>query len=201
MTLSLFNNDNANVNHQIAPTTGLVLQVDTHAMTVRNLRTLADASSPIYAVSQDNTQLLGNTTMGHVFMDYGAIGVVREYDGAGNTIMSAQFGPYNGVASYRGFKYDWHATPFWDPAAVVQRSSSDKEITVFMSWNGATDYDSWAVYGGPSQALANATMLKTVPRTGFETNVTIPAAANVSYIQAVARQGGSTLRASTEIAL
>jgi hypothetical protein len=180
-----------------------VLDVNLVNKTVTNLRTLADASSPIYAVSQGDAQLLNGTTTGHVFMSYGAIGVVREYDSAGNTIMSGQFGPYNAVSSYRGFKYDWHATPFWGPAIHALRHANES-IDLFMSWNGATDYDSWAIYGGPSELLANTTLIKMVERTGFETNVILSlplGMANVSHVQAMPRQGGVNMQASGVVAL
>jgi hypothetical protein len=196
LTLSLFNNANNVPNIQKSPTTGLVLDVDLVNMTVTNLRTLADESNPVYAGSQGATQLLDNSTTGHAFMDYGAIALVREYDSAGDIIMEAQFGAYNAAASYRGYKYDWQATPFWEPAVVIDGSSGSTDV--HMSWNGATNYDNWAVYGGPTAALVNQTLLVTVPRNGFETNTTV-ASANVSYIQAVARQGSNSLRASAPI--
>ncbi|KAL1970003.1 hypothetical protein VTN77DRAFT_6408 [Rasamsonia byssochlamydoides] len=197
LKLSIFNNANADPAHPQSPTTGLVLHVDLVNMSVTNFRTLTDDSDPIYASSQGDTQLLDGTT-GHVFMDYGAIALVREYDSSGNVILSGQFGSPNDVASYRGFKYNWQATPFWDPAVVVDNSSGS--IDVYMSWNGATDYDTWDIYGGPSQGEVNARLLTTVARTGFETKATL-SGHNVRFIQALARGGGDSIRASTAIPL
>lgn len=176
-----------------------MLNVDLISMSVTNFRTLDDPSNPIYAGSQGNTQLLGGSTTGHFFMDYGSIAVVREYDSAGTIIVTAEFGPYNDVASYRGYKYDRHAIPFWDPAVAVDKSSDS--IHVFMSWNGATDYDTWAIYGGPTEAQVNQTLLTTMERNGFETSATITSMSDINYIQAVARQGSNNLRASMAVPL
>lgn len=40
-----------------------------------------------------------------------------------------------------------------------------------MSWNGATEYDSWAGYGGDD--ATNLTLATTVSRSGFEIRIAI----------------------------
>ena len=52
--------------------------------------------------------------------------------------------------------------------AVVARSTGG-QVSLWMSWNGATEVEAWATYGG------NQTVeyLTTVPKTGFETTASI----------------------------
>lgn len=68
-----------------------------------------------------------------------------------------------------------------------------------MSWNGATDYDNWAVYFVPSEnsTYRDGRLVATLPRRGFETHVSLEGtSADVRYIVAVARQGARHLRSS-----
>lgn len=129
-------------------------------------------------------------TNGRVLMDYGSIAKVKEFDGDGNVVFNAQFGDDNAVASYRDYRCQWHAAPFWKPSLVVRRT--DTGANVSMSWNGATDYDNWAVYSVISEKSVEGQWIRTVPRTGFETTVTLTDVSS-HYIQVVARQGETVL--------
>lgn len=166
-------------------------------MTASNRRTLADASYPMYSWSQGSSQLVGSDPDGNALLDYGSTTVIHEFDSSGNTVLSAQFGEINQPASYRGYKYQWSATPFWNPAVVVQ-SNGAGDVSVYMSWNGATDYDTWSIYGGSSVATANSTLLKTVARTGFETREDL-VISNLTYLQVAAEQGAGTRRYSVPV--
>jgi hypothetical protein len=72
--------------------------------------------------------------------------------------------------SYRGYQFEWSGTPTSPPAIAAE--SSGGGLTVYASWNGATQVAAWEVLGGPSP-----TALKTVAQTdksGFETAITTP---------------------------
>lgn len=45
----------------------------------------------------------------------------------------------------------------WKPAVVVENDSTGS--MVYMSWNGAIEYDSWAIYSVPSPSSTNLTLL------------------------------------------
>ncbi|KAJ5759225.1 hypothetical protein N7520_006381 [Penicillium odoratum] len=192
MVLSLFNNAN-NPTDSEGPTTGVSLVIDLTNKTVTGLRSLDDSSDPIHSISQGSYQVL-NETDGHVFMGYGSISKVKEYDGAGSVVFSGAFGPDNDVASYRGYRFEWSAVPFWKPSLNVTRTSSTG-ATVYMSWNGATDYDSWAVYSASSENSTNNQQISTAKRKGFETTVDV-ANLTTNYIQVVALQGSNVLGTS-----
>ncbi|KAJ5646628.1 hypothetical protein N7490_003000 [Penicillium lividum] len=192
MVLSLFNNANTPTD-SVSPTTGVTLAIDLINKTVTGLSSLSDPNDTIHSVSQGSYQVL-NETDGHVFMDYGSISKVKEYDGAGNVVFSGAFGPDNDVASYRGYRFEWSAVPFWKASLNVTRTSSTG-ATVYMSWNGATDYDSWAVYSASSENSTNNQQISTAKRTGFETAVDV-ANLTTNYIQVVALQGSNVLGSS-----
>lgn len=191
LVLDLFNNANTPTDKE-SPTTGVSLAIDLVNKTVTGLRSLSGPNDPIHSVSQGSYQLL-NETDGHVFMDYGSIAKVKEFDGDGNVVFSAQFGEDNAVASYRGYRFEWSAIPFWVPSLYVQRTADG--ATVYMSWNGATDYDNWVVYSAASNDSVHNQQISEAARMGFETavNVTNPP---TDYIQVAARRGDTVLGTS-----
>ena len=46
-------------------------------------------------------------------------------------------------------------------------------MTVYMSWNGATNITTWSLAGGNSSTTSNSIPLGTFPKSGFETKVTV----------------------------
>ncbi|KAJ5525612.1 hypothetical protein N7494_012262 [Penicillium frequentans] len=191
MILTLFNNANTPTDNE-SPTTGVSLAIDLVNKTVTGLRSLSDNNDPIHSVSQGSYQVL-NEQDGHVFMDYGSISKVKEFDGAGNVVFSGKFGTDNAVASYRGYRFPWSAVPFWKPSLNVTRTSTG--ATVYMSWNGATDYDTWAVYSASSANSTNNQQIATGKRTGFETAINVTNL-TTDYIQVAALQGNNVLGTS-----
>ncbi|KAL5339479.1 ASST-domain-containing protein [Aspergillus crustosus] len=166
--MSLFNNANTPTS-SVAATTGLSFDVDKIHRTVKTLRVLNDTDDVIHSVSQGSYQLLSEETQ-HVVMGYGSIARVKEYDANNNEVLTVQFGDDDSVASYRGYKCQWKATPFWKPAVVVQKTGPDS-VEVHMSWNGATEYDSWAVYSSANSDGSNPKFEAKVQRTGFESSI------------------------------
>ncbi|KAJ5650720.1 uncharacterized protein N7484_004443 [Penicillium longicatenatum] len=191
MVLTLFNNANTPTNSE-SPTTGVSLAIDLVKKTVTGLRSLSDHNDPIHSVSQGSYQVL-NEQGGHVLMAYGSISKVKEYDGAGNVVFSGMFGPNNAVASYRGYRFQWSAVPFWKPSLNVTRTSTG--ATVYMSWNGATEYDTWAVYSASSENSTNNQQIASGKRTGFETAINVTNL-TTNYIQVAALQGNNVLGTS-----
>ncbi|CAI7672734.1 unnamed protein product [Penicillium crustosum] len=191
LILNLFNNANTPTDEE-SETTGISLDIDLNKKTVTGLRSLTDPNDPIHSVSQGSYQLLSEVDS-HVFLAYGSISKVKEFDGDGNVVFSAQFGDDNAVASYRGYRYQWTATPFWKPSVSVNKTSSD--ATIYMSWNGATEYDNWVIYAASSATSINNTQIATAKRSGFETSATI-ADPPTNFVQVVARKGTTVLGTS-----
>ena len=122
-----------------------------------------DAAEPVYAESQGSYQVLGN---GHVLQDHGAVPKIEEYDENGTIIMRARFGYDNTMQTYRAYRYHWVGRPSTNPDVVACPSNESGKATVYVSWNGATDVESWKVYSGSQ-------IKQTAVRNGFETTILV----------------------------
>jgi hypothetical protein len=71
-------------------------------------------------------------------------------------------------------------------------------MTVYVSWNGATQVAKWQVVAGPTAGELKP--VKTMRRTGFETTIALPSM--TGYVAVVALDAhGKQLRASAPTAL
>ncbi|KAK3715250.1 hypothetical protein LTR37_007217 [Vermiconidia calcicola] len=171
MTITLFNN------HGQKPSQGLGFWVplppnpNNPPQLVKKLEV---PKSPVHAATQGSVQLnLGN---GNSFVGYGKIPLAREFGPTtngevnGDLLWQARFGHDGAAMSYRAFKMPWRGTPKgWDPVVFVEkvRLQRDRYTKVFVSWNGATDVNSWAVFKGDDKdSLKSAGVAK---KQGFET--------------------------------
>jgi hypothetical protein len=155
--------DNGGV-HKDDKSYGLVLDPNEDEMTVSLSRKYGDPSGRVAAV-MGNVQVLPG---GGAFIGWGSDPLFSEFGPGGELLFNASFPP--GVNSYRAFRFPWSGQPDEDPAVAVE--PDDGELTIYASWNGATEVATW-------QALAGTTpeRLKpvgpTTPRAGFETAITL----------------------------
>ncbi|KAL5378940.1 hypothetical protein DPSP01_008746 [Paraphaeosphaeria sporulosa] len=173
--ISIFNNDNSAVVSFVNQTTGLFLSVDTDTKEATLVKEIFDPAEPIYAVSQGNHQLLSN---GHSLMGYGSVPFLKEFDGERNVVQTIKWGEAQAVQSYRTYKSEWVGTPSTRPD-VFACLKDDATINVYMSWNGATEHQSWHVLAGSSRQ--DLRMKITVDKTGFETSANF--AGSAQYVQ------------------
>jgi Arylsulfotransferase (ASST) len=123
-----------------------------------------------------NAQLLEN---GNVFVGWGSEPYFTEFAADGAIRFDARL-PHGGE-NYRAFRFPWVGRPSSPPTLV--RSPADGML--YASWNGATALASWQLLGGSTTSALRP--LLTVPRQGFETSITAPAA---TYVAAVALDAG-----------
>ena len=164
--MSIHNNENGPNISQTAMTTGMVLDIELQgSKEVTRRRELWDAAHPVYSLAQGNYQTLEN---GHVLLCHGYTPKIEEYDEKGAVVMSARFGYDNTMGSYRVFRGPWVGRPATKPDVVACKSSSEwgGAVAVYVSWNGATDVQSWKVYSGSQ-------VKKTAVRNGFETRIPV----------------------------
>jgi Arylsulfotransferase (ASST) len=139
---------------------GLLLNLDTKTMRA----TLQFAyTSPVHplADNQGSIQLLpGNGA----FVGWGAEPYYTEFDADGTVLMNGQL-PM-GDQSYRAFTYDWTGQPKDRPAVVVELNVA-RAAAVYVSWNGATEVQTWRVHAGKRES--SLSVVATQPRTSFET--------------------------------
>ncbi len=158
---------------------GLVLVTDEAAMTVAVSREY-DHPDPLLTGSQGNLQVLPET---NVVVGWGAQPRLTEFSRDGRVLLDAEF--EDGSSSYRAFRLPWTGRPTDQPAASVTRSSDS--LLVYASWNGATEVDSWRVLAGNREA--RLTSVAQVPKTSFETMITIGRGPSVLTVEALDAKG------------
>ncbi len=119
----------------------------------------------ILAPTQGNAQRLPN---GNVFVGWGSEPVFSEFSGGGDLLFSARL-PAE-VESYRAFRHPWTGRPEGSPA-LAAAPAPEGGVTLYVSWNGATEVENWEVLAGP--AVDGLEPVGAVPRTGFETAIAV----------------------------
>jgi hypothetical protein len=191
LTITYFNNDNSEAQNGTNATTGLALSLDLDKRTVTLLRKLAVPSAPIFADSQGSYQPLAN---GHALLGYGQVARTREFNASGKLVYEAQYGystTQSPVASYRSYRQPWSGQPSTAPKLVAKCAGTTTKV--YVSWNGATEYDGWTFFAGNS--VANLTAVTSTPRTGFETKHNL--ASQWKYVLAQAKEGRRALHNSS----
>ena len=149
----------------------LRLRLDLDAMTASLVQTY-ETTTPRLATALGNLQQQPN---GGVFVGWGAAGAFSEFAPNGTVLFDATFPA--GVESYRAYRFPWVGTPATSPTAAATNQGNG-QMSVYASWNGATQVAGWELNAGPAAQRLSA--VTRVARTGFETAITAPAARYVS---------------------
>lgn len=142
----------------------ILLNLDTGAMRATLQRSYVHPAR-LQVANQGSMQVLAD---GEVLVGWGNLPYFSQFTANGTLILDGQF-PV-GDQSYRTFTAAWTGQPT-DKPAVAARVNPAGGSTVYASWNGATELDSWTVLAGSS-----ASGLKQVGsqrRSGFETAITV----------------------------
>ncbi|KAI0167318.1 ASST-domain-containing protein [Pestalotiopsis sp. NC0098] len=170
---------------------GLLARIDEDARHVHFVRRYADPNDAVSVSSGGSYQPQPN---GNVVVCHASQPVIKEYaEDGGGPLWSFRFGPAGyatgpGIGAYRAFVAEWSGYPKTKPKVAACRTA-DGDLTVFMSWNGATETAGWNVYSG-ADSFGLEAMATNVTKTGFETNVTMPTA---QYVQVEALGGSRDL--------
>jgi hypothetical protein len=160
-TITIFDNGAWKVDDQ---SYGLVLELDEDEMRATRVRRYAHPDK-VLSETQGNVQVLPN---GNVFIGWGSEPVLSEFASDGELLFNASFPPE--AESYRAFRFPWSGQPDDDPAVVAEPGADDK-VTLYVSWNGATEVATWQVLAGSNPEELQ--MVASVPRKGFETVITV----------------------------
>ena len=138
-----------------------------------------------FAHAGGNMQGLPN---GNVFVGWGRAPAFSEFSKAGDLLFSASFPPDFSPtdATYRAFRFPWSGRPDEDPAAAAERTSED-EVKVYASWNGATEVATWEVLAGPGPS--DLEPVGSLRREGFETAMLVQTAEPYVAVRAKTRRG------------
>lgn len=145
---------------------GLVLQPDFTVMSVALARQYLHPDGALLANALGSVQLLPN---GHALVGWGEWAAFSEFDENGQAVLNGRLAG-SLTLGYRAYRSPWVGMPTEPPALAVERSGG--HLTVYASWNGATEYESWLVLGGKSPGTLSP--IGTAPKAGFETQVTVP---------------------------
>jgi hypothetical protein len=191
-TITLLDNRGTDLDHSRGHISRvLTLELDTQARTATLVRSFRHPSGPTLTTSQGNASVLGN---GNVFVGWGISPWFAEYAPDGRVLFAAHF-TSNWHHSYRAFKAPWVGHPGGKPAvlAAVKRDL----LTVYASWNGATEIAEWRVLAGDDKS--NLVPLGTSPWRDFETRMNFPGTPRVVQVEAL-DASGAVLGASDPIA-
>ncbi len=176
-TITLFDNRGAGMEDQ---SRGIRLGIDEGAMTATLLQEFFHPEAP-FATFQANVQVLPN---GNVFVGWGSAPYLTEHDSEGTLLFDAGFPPE--VESYRAFRFPWTGRP-QDPPDLAGESESGGRVTLYASWNGATEVASWQVLAGPGPG--DLKPVGEAPRMGFETAIAVETEAPYVAVRARDRSG------------
>jgi Arylsulfotransferase (ASST) len=151
--------DNGDVREDVQ-SRGIVVRIDEDKMSATLVGEYTHPDE-ILAATQGNVQMLPN---GNVFVGWGSEPYISEFGRDGTLLFDASFPPQ--VESYRAFRFPWEGQP-QDVPAIVAEKGQEGRVAIYVSWNGATEVDSWQVLagGGPDTLEPVAS----VHRRGFET--------------------------------
>src|SRR5215213_2578 len=159
--ITIFDNGRVKKNEQ---SRGIVLKLDEDAMTATLLREYTHPDT-VFSDTQGNVQILPN---GNVFVGWGSEPFFSEFGRDGKLLFDASFTPE--LESYRAFRFPWKGHPE-DAPAVVAEVGREGEVTLYVSWNGATEASTWEVLAGAGPDQLES--VGSAPRKGFETAITL----------------------------
>ena len=162
-----------------APSRGLVLKLDQLARTA-SLVAQYKRSEDFDAAYMGDAQQLAN---GNVFVGWGSEPYFSEFSRSGRLLFDAQLPGPN--LTYRASVEQWHGLPLSPPVGAARRTHG--QITVYASWNGATDVASWRVLAIASGG--RSTRLATRAKSGFETAIPVPQNYESFEVQALGADG------------
>jgi hypothetical protein len=160
---------------------GIALKLDMKKMRATLEREYTHPNK-LLATSQGNAQVLPN---GDVFIGWGSVPFFSEFSHDGTRLLfDARFIPKH--ESYRAFRFPWIGRPVDRPAVAVEQGPDD-EVTVYTSWNGATEVRTWQVLAGssPDQLRPVGSALWD----GFETAIVVRTAEPYVGVQAKDHSG------------
>jgi len=154
---------------------GLVLRLD-HARRRATVDAEYRRAPDTSAQSEGSTQVLPD---GDVFVGFGSTPFFSQFTAGGARRFDAKLP--DGDGSYRMERHPWRATPATRPLAAARTDAAGR-VTVYASWNGATEVARWEV-------LAGGSVVAGAQRDGFETAIDAGTAQGTLAVRALDARG------------
>lgn len=177
--ISLF--DNGAVPPKEKQSRGLLLAPNQSSHTVTLAKQLVNPHKTLLASSQGNTLSLPDDNW---LMGYGGLPDFTEYSSSGHVLFDASLGL--NVQDFRTYLSPWNAQAPGAPAVVAKPGASG-QLSVAVSWNGATEVASWRVLAGSSPSTLAP--VATAARAGFQTTISAPSTGSYVAVQALDASG------------
>jgi hypothetical protein len=158
--ITIFDNGNQ---HTPPHSRAVEYTIDEAAKTVTRVWMYPDDTEQ-FVIAMGNFQRLFN---GNSLIGWGTLPEVSEVRPNGTVAFEMRLGTPN----YRAFRFPWSATPAELPRAALKYNSDPTAVTLYSSWNGATDIVSYDVYAGTTKETMS--LITNVPRDGFETIISL----------------------------
>ncbi|HEY2282183.1 MAG TPA: arylsulfotransferase family protein [Solirubrobacteraceae bacterium] len=178
-TISLF--DNGAVPKVHPQSRAIVLSVNPQART-DTLLARYEHPRGLSSGSQGSVQTLAG---GSLFVGWGSLPYFSEFSSAGQLLYDAHW--HGSYQSYRAYRFPWTGTPAAPPAIAASAPAANGTVSVYASWNGATEVASWRVLAGSSPT--QLTPVASAPKSGFETTIATPGPAAYVVAQALDSAG------------
>ncbi|HEX4110008.1 MAG TPA: arylsulfotransferase family protein [Solirubrobacteraceae bacterium] len=177
-TLTLF--DDADTPKEESQSRAVELQLNMKTMKATLVQSYVH-DPPLLAASQGNAQTLAN---GNVFVGWGAQPEFSEYTPNGQQIFNGSFTAP--IGSYRAFRSPWTGQPDIPPSISISAGRAGA-VTVFASWNGATDVARWQLLAGPD--AKDLRSIASAASAGFETSISGRTAQRYVAVRALSSAG------------
>jgi hypothetical protein len=186
--LTLF--DDAGIPQEEPESSAKELRVNMSSRTV-SLVARFTHSPPVITGAEGSMELFSDHK---VFVGWGSTQQFSEYTASGRQIFNGSFvAPVN---SYRAYRFVWPGHPQTKGALAVSPGPNGG-VTIYASWNGATDVAGWRVLGGRTpNSLAPVGNAK---RRGFETAIHVHSEPRYFAVQALDGHG-HVLRQTSAVA-
>lgn len=177
-TLTVF--DDADNPQEEPQSSAKQIVLNTHNMTA-SLRRRYNHSPSLLADVAGSAQTLPD---GNVFVGWGAASAFSEYARSGKQIFDGTFAL--GVYSYRVYRFPWTGQPLTSPVLSAAAGPGGK-VTVYASWNGATEVSGWRVLAG--QSTNHLSSFDRAAWTNFETALPLHSEPRYFVVQALDANG------------
>jgi hypothetical protein len=122
-------------------------------------------------------------------MGWGTSSYFTEYGPNGTVLFDGHLLP--GTVSYRAFKETWTGTPTTVPSLSATSAGTGTGtgtgITLYASWNFATEVAGWVVLSGHTAGHLDAVGVAKIA--GFETEISLPTAGSYVAVAAIDETG------------
>ena len=147
----------------------------------------------------------GDIMASTLFVNWAQQGYITEYDAFGRRVLEAKFVSER-MSSYRAYKFPWIGKPTEKPRCTILPTTISASLETqetasafYVSWNGATEVDSWAFYGGDKNETESFQRVGGVKKAGFETSWMMPGVVKYGFAQALDRHGNVLADGRSEV--